>query len=117
MGETLPVVSQRKVSHNIWWSRVGLGNRQIGVDSLLLEQPEGAMPGLIGPLSEALSEQIIVTTTQRLLQPPNCCGQDIQLPGLNLLNGARGKIRQFRQLLLREPGRTPLPTKILTDGF
>jgi hypothetical protein len=39
------------------------------------------------------------------------------LTGLNLLNGARGKVRQFRQLLLREPGGTPLPTKIFTDGF
>jgi hypothetical protein len=65
----------------------------------------------------ALSQQIIVTTAQRLLQPPNRCGQDIQLPGLNLLDRTRGKVRQFRQLLLREPGGTPLPTKILTDGF
>jgi len=64
-----------------------------------------------------LSQQIIVTTAQRLLQPPNCCGQNIQLPGLNFLDGAWGKVRQFRQLLLREPGGTPLPTKILTDGF
>ena len=37
-----------------------------------------------------LSQQIIVTTPQCLLQPPNCCGQNIQLPGLNLLDGARG---------------------------
>jgi len=65
----------------------------------------------------ALSEQIIVTTAQCLLQPPNCCGQNIQLPGFNLLDRTRGKVRQFRQFLLREPGGTPLPTKILTDGL
>jgi hypothetical protein len=64
-----------------------------------------------------LSEQIIKTTPQRLLQPLDCRGQDVQLPSLNLLDGARGKVCQFRQLFLCEPGGAPLPTKILTDGF
>ena len=64
-----------------------------------------------------LSEQIIVTTAQRLLQPPDCCGQNVQLPGFNFLNGARSKVRQFRQLLLRETSGMSLPTNILTDGF
>jgi hypothetical protein len=43
-----------------------------------------------------LSKQIIVLTAQRLLKPFDCRRQNIQLPGLNLLDGARGKIRQFR---------------------
>ena len=64
-----------------------------------------------------LAEQIVKTTAQHFLQPLDCCGQDVQLPGFNLLNGARSKVRQLRQLLLRETSGMSLPTNILTDGF
>jgi hypothetical protein len=80
-------------------------------------KPRFALADSTAAREPRLFEQIIVTTAQRLLQPLNRCGQNIQLAGFNFLDSARGKVCQFRQLLLCEPGRTPLPTKILTDGF
>ena len=58
------------------------------------------------------SHQFVPTTTQRPLKSHGRGHQDVQLAGLNALQGADIQVRLLRQALLGQAGRNTLPANI-----
>lgn len=50
------------------------------------------------------------------MQTHNCCNQNVQLPSLNLLDGAWIHVSHFSQLLLRDTTRHTLPTHVRAES-
>jgi len=63
------------------------------------------------------SQQIIPRALQRMMQPLDGRQQDVDMTGLDLLNGADVQVHQFSQLLLGDFTGHPLPADIAAESL
>ena len=83
-----------------------------------MDRQRHALPGWEEWLAMTTStHQLAPIAPHRLLKPHGRGHQNIQLPGLNALQGADVQIRLFGQALLGQAGGNPLPAHIGTESL